>query len=54
MDLANWMVKNNLEYVNDGSPTHKNSTSGKEDVIDLSMITMEAKRLMLDGKYIKI
>ena len=53
MNVANWSSKNNFIITNDGSPTHCNSTTGKEDAIDLSMVSMGARRFIARRKVRK-
>ena len=40
------MVDKNLDFINDGSNTHKHSTTGKEDVLDLSLISADQMKLV--------
>ena len=47
---ADWISSNGFTVLNDGSFTYKNSTSGKKDVLDLSIISMEAKKLVTRWK----
>ena len=53
MNLANWSSKNNLVIANDGSPTHCNVTTKKEAAIDLSLVSMEARRFIVRWKVHK-
>ena len=41
--VLDWIGDNNLDFINDGSPTHYNKTNNIEDVLDLSLITTELK-----------
>ena len=50
--IIDWMVDKNLDFINDGSSTHKNSTTGKEDVLDLSLISMDQIKLVTNW-YVK-
>ena len=53
MNLANWLAKNNLVFINDGSPTYRNATTGKEDAIDLTITSLELKRFVVRWKIHK-
>ena len=47
------MIKNDLVCENDGSKTYKNSKTGKEDVLDYTLISTEAKRFISRWKIHK-
>ena len=44
--IIDWIVDKNLDFINDGSKTHKNAITGKEDVLDLSLISMDQINLV--------
>ena len=44
--IIDWMVDKNLDFVNDGTITHKHSTTGKEDVLDLTLISIDQMKLV--------
>ena len=52
LNLANWMARSNMDFVNDGSYTHIGN-NGKEDAIDLSIISNEGKRFISRWKIHK-
>ena len=51
--IIDWIVDKNLDFINDGSFTHKNSTTGDEDVLDLSLISMDKINLVTKWKVDK-
>ena len=53
MNLANWMARNSMVHINDGSPTYRNATTGKEDAIDLTITSLEMKRFVVRWKIHK-
>ena len=53
MNLLNWMTKFNMVSVNDGSPTHRNKNTGKEDAIDLTITSMESRKNIVRWKVYK-
>ena len=44
--VIDWIIDKNLDFINDGSFTHKNSTPGKEDVLDISLISIDQIKLV--------
>ena len=53
LQLANWIAQNNMDFLNDGSATYKNPVTDKEDVLDLSMISMDFKKYVARWKVDK-
>ena len=53
LNMANWIARNGMNFLNDGSPTYINSTTGKEDVLDLSIISMEFQKYVSRWKIHK-
>ena len=39
--IIDWIVENDLDFINDGTKTYINSTTQKEDVLDLSLISTD-------------
>ena len=39
IDYMDWSIESNMSVINDGTKTYRNATTGKEDVLDVQMIS---------------
>ena len=46
--IIDWIVANGLDFINDGTKTYVNSTTNKEDALDLSLISTEFLRSVIN------
>ena len=53
INALDWTGKEHLHVINDGSPTYINSTSMKEDALDLSLISLEHRNTVARWKVHK-
>ena len=51
--IIDWLVDSDFDFINDGTFTYMNSTSNKEDVLDLSLISMKFLNLVTNWEVKK-